>query len=182
MKNKYIIFLLIIYISPLTYAEINKINSLWLEAGAGLALKTFQNHSTGISLGLGTCVRINRNIFSLRSVINVERHIDGPLPAEQINDISILWGQQISGDKYQNILPLIGIGIISNRKRGGFLDTGTMDNKFDELNLKAVGISLGCRFFSFSKVSCFGFYLLSNINNKNSYFSVHMCLGFGKMF
>jgi hypothetical protein len=178
MKSLLFIFLLI---SSLSYAEINKFNSAWFEVGAGIAPKTFKQHS-GISLGLGICSKLNNNILTLRFVKNIERNIGGPTPTEQIDDFSILWGQNISGDKYRNILPLVGLGLISYTKRSKFLDTGTINAEFDKSILKTLGISLGLKMFSFSKTTCFGFYLLSNINNKNSYFAVQMCLGFGNMF
>jgi hypothetical protein len=152
----------------------------WINAGLGYGI--WESSTDGISLGAGFSMSKESHLFSIRYVFIEELNLFGPLPAETIWDIGLLYGKfkqsslgiaSISG----------GLGLLGGVKRGKYLRGSNWlfgPAHYESLKFTTIGFPLEGQIF-WTPFDHFGIGIngFCNLNAKNSFAGGLFCIRFG---
>ena len=155
-------------------------HSLFFEICSGTAFNLFEKQGT--TLAAFVYYSHHKHYFSLRALSNMQFFLkDTSTPVEQYNDVSLLWGYKLIGDRYVSIIPFGGVGRVTHITRGekiGGLETDT----YETVKKRTGGLSTGLKFMVSPKYFGLGVTFFSNINSIQNYYGALFCFSFGKFY
>ena len=151
MQSIFKIFCVSISLMMAGISYLNAQRSIILGAGAG-AFNFYPTHSTfAFSHGFTLSSQLNRNLFKLRFVNNIE-FLSFSTPSLSAMDLGILYGRILGDTKIQTSISA-GLSITGGVRRGNLIKEGFMGSTYQRVPFSAFGIPLEIQFLVNNKKS-----------------------------